>query len=103
MTTANWSQRLEQYTALTPQEALLVDFTVDGEPDRVVIFRGFSSSLMRATAFDPDVPVLPETAMIARIERVVAPYDPAAPQVIATLSVAEMAALLANKGLTAET
>ncbi len=49
------NKRLEQYTVKRPQEVLLVTVEVDGERDEVAIFRGFSSSLMRPTAFDPDV------------------------------------------------
>jgi hypothetical protein len=34
---------------------------------------------MRPTAFDPDVPVLPEEAKIVSIDRVASPYNPDAP------------------------
>ncbi|MBF2034406.1 MAG: hypothetical protein IGR92_02745 [Leptolyngbyaceae cyanobacterium T60_A2020_046] len=73
-------QRLEQYTLKHPQEVLLVSAVVDGEADEVVVFRGFSSSLMRPTAFDPEVPVLPETAQIIAIARLQGPYTPDNPQ-----------------------
>lgn len=74
--------RLEQYTIRHPQEVLLVNIRVNGEPDQIAIFKGFSSSLMRPTAYDPDVPVLPEDAEIFTIDRLESPFDPAAPRYI---------------------
>lgn len=68
--------RLERYTERHRQEVLLITVDVAGEPDQVMIFRGFSSSLMRPTAFDPDVPVLPESATILTIDRLLGPYSP---------------------------
>ena len=47
--------RLEQYTLKHPQEVLLVKAEVNGELDELMVFKGFSSSLVRSTAFDPDV------------------------------------------------
>lgn len=72
--------RLEKYTEKRRQEVLLVTAEVSGEPDQIAIFRGFSSSLMRSTAFDPDVPVLPEDAIVVSIDRLTGPYNPATPQ-----------------------
>lgn len=74
--------RLEQYTLKHPQEVLLVSAEIEGEADQVVVFRGFSSSLMRPTAFDPDVPVLPDTATITAIDRLEGPYTPDQPRYI---------------------
>jgi hypothetical protein len=68
-------KRLEQYTVQFP-EVLIVTAEIEGEEDQIVIFKGFSSSLMRPTAFDPEVPVLPENAKIIRIDRAVSPYNP---------------------------
>ncbi len=94
------SRRLEQYTLRHPQEVLVVKAEIDGEPEEILIFRGVSSSLMRPTAFDPDVPVLPETAAIASLERYAAPYNPAAPQALeADIAPAEMLARLTALGL----
>jgi hypothetical protein len=77
------SIRLEQYTLKKrPPEVLLVSIEVEGEPDQIAIFKGFSSSLMRPTEFDPDVPVLPAAAKIIAIDRLVAPYNPQSPQYI---------------------
>jgi hypothetical protein len=72
-------RRLEQYTIKRPQEVLIVTAEIAGEEDQIAIFKGFSSSLMRPTAFDPDVPVLPEEAKIVSIDRVASPYNPDAP------------------------
>lgn len=71
-------KRLEQYTAKT-HEVLLVTVEIVGEPDQIVIFKGFSSSLMRPTAFDPELPVLPDGAKILTIDRVASPYNPQSP------------------------
>lgn len=75
-------QRLERYTEKRPQEVLLVTAKVEGEIDQIAIFRGFSSSLMRSTAFDPDLPVLPSHAVIESIDRLQSPYDPSNPRYI---------------------
>jgi hypothetical protein len=56
------------------------DTTDDDTTDEIMIFRGFSSSLVRPTAWDPDVDVLPEGADIVAIARLQAPYDPQNPQ-----------------------
>ncbi|MCC5645787.1 hypothetical protein LC607_23175 [Nostoc sp. CHAB 5824] len=75
-------KRLEQYTAKHPQEVLLVTVEIADEQDTIAIFKGFSSSLMRPTAFDADVPVLPAGANILNIDRVASPYNPEAPRYI---------------------
>jgi hypothetical protein len=75
-------KRLEQYTTKRPQEVLLVTVEVAGEQDTIAVFKGFSSSLMRPTAFDPDVPVLPDGAIILNIDRVASPYNPDVPRYI---------------------
>jgi hypothetical protein len=94
------AQRLEQYSLKRPQEVLLVSASIDHEPDQIAIFKGFSSSLMRSTAYDPDVPMLPEGAVIEAIDRLVAPYSPAAPQYIQQgLSWMEMEQLLEQLGI----
>ena len=73
---------MEQYTAKHLHEVLLVTVEIDGESDQIAIFKGFSSSLMRQTAFDPDVPVLPDQAKIITIDRVASPYNPQSPDYI---------------------
>lgn len=73
-------QRLESYTLRHAQEVLLVKAAIAGEPAEILVFRGFSSSLTGATAFDPDVPVLPPEAEIITIDRLQGPYIPEAPR-----------------------
>jgi hypothetical protein len=93
-------KRLEQYTLAHPKEVLLVKAEIAGEPDEVSIFKGFSSSLMRPTAFDPDVPILPENAVIHSIDRLLSPYNPAQPHFIQQdLSWADFLELLDVDGL----
>ena len=72
-------KRLEQYTIRRPQEVLIVHAEIDGELDQIAIFKGYSSSLMRPTAFDPEVPVLPDTAKIVAIDLLQGPYNPQTP------------------------
>ena len=79
MTHTSDGYRLEQYTIQHPEEVLLVQINIAGEVDQVAIFKGYSSSLTRSTAFDPDVPVIPDTATIVTIDRVESPYDPESP------------------------
>lgn len=94
------SKRLEQYTAKRPQEVLLVSVEIAGEQDQIAIFKGFSSSLMRSTAFDPDVPVLPDEAKIIKIDRVASPYNPETPRYIQQgLSWDNMQVLLSEVGV----
>jgi hypothetical protein len=93
-------KRLEQYTTKRPQEVLLVTIEIGNEQDKIVIFKGFSSSLMRPTAFDPDVPVLPDEANILNIDRIASPYNPEAPRYLQTgLSWEAMQVLLSEVGV----
>lgn len=75
-------KRLERYSAIAKQEVLIVTVETEGVTDRIAIFKGFSSSLTSPTAFDPDVPVIPDTARIVAIDRVASPYNPQSPQYI---------------------
>lgn len=75
-------KRLEQYTAIATHEVLIVTAEIEGEQDQIAIFKGFSSSLTRPTAFDPEVPVLPDGAKILTIDRVASPYNPQSPRYI---------------------
>jgi hypothetical protein len=93
-------KRLEQYTIKRPQEVLIVNVAVGNEEDTIAIFKGFSSSLMRPTAFDPDVPVLPDGSSILSIDRVATPYNPQAPRYIQQgLLWEDMEALLLKVGV----
>ncbi|MBW4521217.1 MAG: hypothetical protein KME16_16145 [Scytolyngbya sp. HA4215-MV1] len=98
MTSAGF--RLEQYTLKRPREMLLVKAEIEGELDQVAIFKGFSSSLMRPTAFDPDVPILPENAKIISVDRLEGPYNPQTPRYLQQdLTWQETETLLAEVGL----
>ena len=73
------AHRLEQYTIKRPNQVLIVKVVIDELPDEIAIFKGFSSSLMRPTAFNPDIPVLPKTAKIVSVDLLASPYNPKAP------------------------
>ncbi len=75
-------QKLEQYTIKHPQEVLLITVNLEEEMDQLMIFKGFSSSLMRPTEFNPDVPMLSEKAEILSIDRLQNPYNPNNPNYI---------------------
>ncbi|WP_016953177.1 hypothetical protein [Anabaena sp. PCC 7108] len=93
-------KRLEQYTVKRPQEVLIVTIKMTDEQDKIAIFKGFSSSLMRSTAFDPDVPVLPDEATIISIDRIGSPYNPESPRYIERgISWEAMQLLLAEVGV----
>ena len=88
-------QQLEQYTIKHPQEVLLITLETLGEPDQILIYKGFSSSLMRPTEFDPDIPMLSSDATIISIDRLSSPYHPNQPKYIQQgLTVEEMQKLL---------
>ncbi len=92
--------RLEQLTLRQPTLVLLVRAVVDGEADEVLIYRGFSSSLVRPTAADPEVPVLPEDAEIEAIDVMVGPYNPSNPQYVHHgLAWADMVPILEELGI----
>lgn len=94
------STRLEQYTIKRPHEVLIVHAQIAGKTDQIAVFKGFSSSLMRPTAFDPDVPVLPVDAEISAVDRLEGPYNPQNPRYLDQgLSLAEIETLLAAVGV----
>ncbi|TAF10465.1 MAG: hypothetical protein EAZ77_03250 [Nostocales cyanobacterium] len=93
-------KRLEQYTVKRSHEVLIVTIDMGNEPDKIAVFKGFSSSLMRPTAFDPDVPVFPENAIIVSIDRIASPYNPESPRYIQQgISWEAMEALLLEVGV----
>jgi hypothetical protein len=93
-------KRLEQYTVKKSQEVLIVTVEIDDETDQIAVFKGFSSSLMRPTAYDPDVPVLPDTAKIITIDRIASPYNPDAPRYLQQdISWEDMQVLLSKVGV----
>ncbi|PZV28075.1 MAG: hypothetical protein DCF12_01470 [Snowella sp.] len=71
--------RLEQYSLRFPQEVLFLTVEDRGERDEILVFKGFSSSLINFTDSDPDIPILPETAVILSIDRLFSPYNPNSP------------------------
>ncbi|MEL4894295.1 DUF7734 family protein [Crocosphaera sp. Alani8] len=75
-------QQLEQYTTKHRQEVLLITVNIEGKEDQLMIFKGFSSSLMRPTEFNADIPILPEKANILAIDRLESPYNPNTPNYI---------------------
>jgi hypothetical protein len=77
------NQLLEDFSRRHPQEVLRVRLLRNGAPDEVLVFKGFSSSLVRPTAPDLDVPVIPDDAEILGIDRLRAPYRPQQPEVLA--------------------
>jgi hypothetical protein len=77
-------KRLEQYTIARPQEVLLVTIEIEGVSDVIAIYKGFSSSLVRGTNFDPDIPLITDAAKIIAIDRVKAPYQANDPKYIQT-------------------
>jgi len=94
------ARRLEEYTIARSHEVLIVKAEIDGEFDEIAIFKGFSSSLMRSTAFDPDVPVLPEGAKIVSVDRLQSPYNPNNPRYLQQgLSWETMRSLLSEAGV----
>ena len=93
-------KRLEQYTVKKSQEVLIVTVKIDDEPDKIAVFKGFSSSLMRPTAYDPDVPVLPDKATIIAIDRIASPYNPDSPRYLQQdISWEDMQVLLSKMGI----
>jgi len=70
---------LEQFTLGRSQELLIVTIDVEGISEEIMIFKGFSSCLSRATESDPDLPIIPATAKIISIDRLQAPYNPSQP------------------------
>ena len=95
------SLRLEKYTLQNKQEVLIVHLeTAAGEPDTVMIYAGFSSSLMMPTAFDPDVPVIAPDSTIKSIDRLASPYNPNNPNYLQSgLSLSKMLDILASSDL----
>jgi hypothetical protein len=94
------ARRLEEYTIARSHEVLIVKAEIDGEFDEIAIFKGFSSSLMRSTAFDPDVPVLLEGAKIVSVDRLQSPYNPNNPRYLQQgLSWETMRSLLSEAGV----
>ncbi|MEM7727582.1 MAG: hypothetical protein AAF208_14630 [Cyanobacteria bacterium P01_A01_bin.45] len=96
----NFAQRLEQYSLKRPQVVLIISAQQNGGEDEIAIYKGFSSSLMSPTSFDPDIPILSEDAIITNINLVKSPYNPNTPVYIQKgLSVEEMEKLMTDLGI----
>lgn len=93
--------RLEKYTLQQKREVLIVNLeTATGDPDLVMIYGGFSSSLMRSTNFDPDVSVIANDSIITSIDRLASPYNPDKPNYIASgITLAAMEKILQEMGI----
>ena len=93
--------RLEKYTTKHREEVLMVNLeTTSGEEDIVLIYNGFSGSLVKSTTYDPDIPVIEPDAKIISIDRMKSPYNPEQPQYIQQgLSLSEMEQLLLKSEL----
>ncbi|EAZ92610.1 DUF7734 family protein [Crocosphaera chwakensis] len=75
-------QQLEKYTITHPEEVLLITVKIEEDMDQLMIFKGFSSSIMKPTEFNPDIPVLSDIANIISIDRIKSPYNPNDPNYI---------------------
>jgi hypothetical protein len=80
--------RLEELSRSRPDRVLRLTGELPGEaggmePFELLIFRGFSSSVSHPTAFDPDQPALPESALLMNAELLQGPLNPAAEQRVA--------------------
>ncbi len=94
------AQKLEAYTLKHPEEVLLVTVMDDQTEDQIIIFKGFSSSLMHPTNFNPDDPVIRSTAQILSIDRLQSPYQPNNPIYLErNLSLAQMTHYLQAAGI----
>lgn len=75
--------RLEKYTTRFQNEVLIVNLEhSSGDNDTVLVYNGFSGSLVRNTTYDPDIPVIEHDAKIITVDRLASPYDPAQPKYI---------------------
>jgi hypothetical protein len=92
-------ERLENYSRSHPREVLRLTVRDEQGEGEILIYKGFTSSLTRATAFEPDVPVLAADAEILGVDRIQAPYHPQQIQYLEqNLSWAEFSQRLAEAG-----
>lgn len=94
--TAAIAKQLESYSQSHPKEVLLINTKSGETEDQVMIFKGFSSSLMQPTDFNPDNSVFAEDALFVSCDRLNSPYVPNNPSYIAqNLSWEDLQSLLA--------
>ena len=77
------AQQLEAYSRNHPEEVLLITTIAAGVEDQVMIFKGFSSSLMHPTDFNPDNSVFAADAEFVNLDRLESPYLPDKPTYLA--------------------
>lgn len=100
MTALPWPLALERYSQEHPQEVLRVQLEGEEGSDLVLIYRGFSSSLMRSTPHNPDEAVISPTARFVQLERLTAPYHPNQSKTLATYRQwSDLQAWLAEAGI----
>jgi hypothetical protein len=92
--------RLEKYSSKHPEEVLMVNIqNAAGESDKILVYNGFSSSLMNSTTYDPDIPIIAEDDRVVSIDRLASPYDPINPTYLQTdLTWEEMDNILLSQG-----
>ena len=91
------AKQLETYSQSHPEEVLLINTMDNDIDDQVMIFKGFSSSLMRPTDFNPDNSVFSAEAEFVSCDRLQSPYIPNNPTYIAqNLSWDDLQSLLAG-------
>jgi hypothetical protein len=94
------SEALETYTRKRPTEILLARVRIDGSDEEVLVFRGASSYLTRATPTDPGRPIIPDGAELLGVDRQQAPYNPITPTVLdANLQMEALRKLLNEVGI----
>jgi hypothetical protein len=99
-TTVQINEALETYTRKRPTEILLVRVRIDGSDEEVLVFRGASSYLTRATPTDSGQPVIPDGAELLGVDRQQAPYHPITPIVLdANLQMEALRTLLTEVGI----
>ncbi|MBC8121815.1 MAG: hypothetical protein H7Y22_08275 [Gemmatimonadaceae bacterium] len=76
-------EALEAYTRKRPNEVLLLRVCANGSEEEVLVFRGASSYLTRATPSDPGEPIPPVESELLSLDRQRAPYSPINPNIIA--------------------
>ena len=83
MTDIDLVQQLEERSRLDSERVVRLTGNVDGEPFKLLIFRGFSSSTTHPTAFDPDASVLPPSTRLEQAELLQGPLNPSDAVVLA--------------------
>jgi hypothetical protein len=83
MTDAELIRALEERSRLNPDRVIRLKGVAGDDPFELLIFRGFSSSTSHATAFDPDLSVLPDGTRLVHAELLKGPLTPGEESVLA--------------------